>query len=42
MPYTLDEIRDMIVPLDEMYALEALWVFGSCARGEATDQSDVK
>lgn len=41
MPYTLDEIREIIIPLAERYALKTVWVFGSYARGEATDQSDV-
>ena len=39
--YSLDEIRAIAVPLARQYGLAALYLFGSCARGEATPQSDL-
>jgi predicted nucleotidyltransferase len=41
MIYTLEEIKDLIDPIAKKYQLKALWVFGSYARGEATEESDV-
>ena len=39
--YTLDELREKIRPIAEAYALPAVYIFGSYARGEATEDSDV-
>jgi len=39
--YTLDEIRKIAVPIAERYQLRRLALFGSYARGEATEQSDL-
>jgi predicted nucleotidyltransferase len=39
--YTLDEIRELITPVAQKHNLAAVWVFGSYARGEATETSDV-
>ncbi len=39
--YTLDEIRRIAVPIAECYQLKRLALFGSYARGEATEQSDL-
>ena len=41
MIYTLDQLSEMIAPVAEKYRLKAVYVFGSYARGEATDDSDV-
>ena len=41
MIYTLDELREKIRPIAEAYALPAVYIFGSYARGEATEDSDV-
>ena len=39
--YTLDEIRSIALPIAERYRLKKLALFGSYARGEATEQSDL-
>jgi len=39
--YTLDELREKIRPIAEAYGLPAVYIFGSYARGEATEESDV-
>lgn len=39
--YTIDEIREKVRPVAEKYAIEKVWLFGSYARGEATEDSDV-
>ena len=39
--YTLDEIRSIAVPITKQYGVDALYLFGSYARGEATPQSDL-
>ncbi|MDR1871027.1 MAG: nucleotidyltransferase domain-containing protein [Deltaproteobacteria bacterium] len=41
MIYTLEQIKELVAPIAEKYKLKALWVFGSYARGEATEASDV-
>ena len=41
MIYTLDEIAQRIQPVAEQYKLKAVYVFGSYARGEAREDSDV-
>lgn len=41
MIYTLDEIAQRIRPVAEKYHLRAVYVFGSYARGEAREDSDV-
>lgn len=41
MVYTLDEIARRIRPIAEKYKLKAVYVFGSYARGEAQEDSDV-
>ena len=41
MVYSLDEIRRRIEPVARKYDISAMYVFGSYARGEATDASDV-
>ena len=39
--YALDEIRAIAVPIAERHRLKSLTLFGSYARGEATEQSDL-
>lgn len=39
--YTIEEIRKKIKPIAEKYGIEKVWLFGSYARGEATEDSDV-
>ncbi|MBR5871832.1 MAG: nucleotidyltransferase domain-containing protein [Clostridia bacterium] len=41
MIYTIDEIKERVIPVAKKYSLRAVYVFGSYARNEATDQSDV-
>ena len=39
--YTLDEIREKVVPVAKKYGVEKIWLFGSYARGDADEKSDV-
>lgn len=39
--YTLDEIKAIITPVAEKYDVEEVYLFGSYARGEATEKSDI-
>ena len=39
--YTQDQIRQIVAPLAEKYHLKAVFLFGSYARGDATESSDV-
>ena len=41
MILTIDEIRAKIRPICEQYRVEKVWLFGSYARGEAREDSDV-
>ena len=41
MVYTLEELRDIVAPIAAHYRLKAVYVFGSYARGEAREDSDV-
>ncbi|MDR1872945.1 MAG: nucleotidyltransferase domain-containing protein [Deltaproteobacteria bacterium] len=41
MIYSLEQIKDLLVPIAIKYNLKGLWIFGSYARGEATDKSDI-
>jgi predicted nucleotidyltransferase len=41
MCYTLNEIKEKTVPIAKEYGIQSLGVFGSYARNEATDESDV-
>ena len=41
MIYTLEEIGHRVRPVAEKYRLRAVYVFGSYARGEATESSDI-
>lgn len=41
MILTLDELKNRIAPIAKKYELRAVYLFGSYARNEATDDSDV-
>ena len=41
MVYTIDELKRRITPVAEKYELKSVYLFGSYARGTATDESDV-
>lgn len=41
MVYSLGELKRIIEPIASKYAISAVYLFGSYARGEATDSSDV-
>lgn len=41
MTYTIDEIKAIIIPIAEKYRLKAVFLFGSYARGTASDASDI-
>ena len=39
--YTLEQIRSIAAPIASRYGITSVSLFGSYARGEATDKSDV-
>lgn len=41
MIYTIEEIARIVRPVAERYGLRAVYLFGSYARGTATESSDV-
>ena len=41
MPYTIDEIRQKTAPLAKQYGISKMSLFGSYARDEANEGSDV-
>ncbi len=41
MVYTTDEIRRRIAPIAQKYQLRSVYLFGSYARNEANDNSDM-
>ena len=41
MILTLDELKKRVAPVAKKYRLRAVYVFGSYARNEATEESDV-
>ena len=40
-PYTLDEIKQIVSELPAQYGAKRVYLFGSCARGDMTDSSDI-
>lgn len=38
---TMEKIREIVKPIAEKYNVEAIYLFGSYARGEATAKSDL-
>ena len=41
MVFSIEELRQRIAPIAKRYELQAVYLFGSYARNEATDDSDV-
>lgn len=41
MVYTLEEIINMVMPILEKYRIPAMYLFGSYARGNASEDSDM-
>lgn len=41
MIYTIDQIRKIVTPIAASYGIQSLSLFGSYARGDASDLSDV-
>ena len=41
MVYTISELQDIITPIARKYGLRAVYLFGSYARREATEGSDI-
>ena len=41
MIYTIDQIKGITAPIAAAYGVKALSLFGSYARGEATEDSDI-
>ena len=39
--YSIDEIREKVVPIAEAYGVERVFLFGSYAQGKATADSDI-
>lgn len=39
--YSISEIAELITPIAKRYGVASVWLFGSYARGEATQTSDV-
>ncbi len=39
--FSLDDIKAMVRPIAEKYQVEAIYLFGSYARGEADEESDL-
>ncbi|MCC8057615.1 nucleotidyltransferase domain-containing protein [Cloacibacillus sp.] len=39
--YTIDEIKELVAPVAARYDIEAIYLFGSYARGEAKANSDI-
>ncbi len=41
MVYQIDQIREIVAPIAIRYHLKAVYLFGSYARGSATESSDI-
>ena len=39
--YTVDEIKKIVTPIAKQYGVKNVWLFGSYARGEADEKSDI-
>lgn len=39
--YTLEKIKDIVTPIANKYNVQSIYLFGSYARGEATENSDL-
>lgn len=41
MRYTINEIKEKAIPIARSYGIKSISLFGSYARGEADDESDI-
>lgn len=41
MIYTIEEIQQIVVPIAKKHNIKAMFIFGSYARGTATENSDI-
>ena len=41
MPLTMDQIKEIAIPIAQKHGVKSLSLFGSYARGKATDESDL-
>ena len=41
MPYSIEQLRDIITPIARQHGVKRVYLFGSYARGTATDRSDI-
>lgn len=39
--YTINQLRDIVIPIAERFGMKSVAVFGSYARGEADSDSDI-
>lgn len=39
--YTIEEIKDAVIPIANKYNVHSIYLFGSYARGEANENSDL-
>jgi len=39
--YTVEEIKQKIIPIAKAHNLKSVWLIGSYARGDATEESDI-
>jgi predicted nucleotidyltransferase len=39
--HTIEEIRDIVTPIARKYGVERVYLFGSYARGDANENSDI-
>ena len=39
--YSEKEIKDIVIPIAKQYGIDKVYLFGSYARGEASEESDV-
>lgn len=39
--YTIDKIKDIVKPIADKYNVQSIYLFGSYARGEANENSDL-
>ena len=41
MVYSIEKLKELVTPIAIKYALPAVYLFGSYAKGEATEDSDI-
>jgi predicted nucleotidyltransferase len=41
MVYSIEQLKELVAPVAKKYNLKAVYVFGSVARGDATEESDI-